>query len=208
MVRAHAATYSARVSMSCCQAWRGTWTRQRTSDGGRSGSHLPAKAARPVEEAVTQGASQARGKTRIRSRCLPPSPGYHAGEFPKRQKTTQQDVSIDSTLALSGRCRHSAGRRGEASAGRPAEASAGRAARISERLAESGWKPRRMVVAQKRLSRPPNYRYMNSILETVLFQQYSTNLSISYGCFPDSAPANLCRCLADSCDMSDSMIKH
>ena len=56
-----------------------------------------------------------------------------------------------------------------------------------KRLVEYGWKPHRDVLAQEYISRPSIYWYMhetqkgkvssNSSLQTVLFQQYSANLS-------------------------------
>ena len=58
-----------------------------------------------------------------------------------------------------------------------------------ERLAEYGWKPHRFSLAQRGLSRASIYWYMheqqrrtvssNWRRQTVLFQQYSTNLSFS-----------------------------
>ena len=59
---------------------------------------------------------------------------------------------------------------------------------LNERLAEYGWKPHQMFVAQKCLSRASIYWYMhetkegtvssNSRFQTVSFQQYSANLSL------------------------------
>ena len=60
--------------------------------------------------------------------------------------------------------------------------------RLHERLADHGWKPHRELLAQKQLSHASIYWHMretqrgavssNSRYQTVLFQQYSTNLSL------------------------------
>ena len=58
---------------------------------------------------------------------------------------------------------------------------------LNERLAEYGWRPHRVALAQQQLSRASIYWYMreqqrgtassSSRFQAVLFQQYSTNLS-------------------------------